>query len=403
MNMSVFHNARMYGSALVIAMSSACSASPSDELTPPTQDAGGADFPILPANCSDLSAGTSTGIGPSTELAHLGRRIRAAGKSVYYHRAFAIHAIDVPGGTGAPLVVYPEDNDSGSGVTRQLRFRDFWVDGTSILGAVAGALYSAPSSGGKATLMPGYVAPSWQTAIEDQGYYARHGETVFRTSQTGPSISVIERLSVTGGPASMFVQLRGGEQRAIAIGDGRLYFTDRAEGDEGAKASIFATPLDAAAPVVVARGLENPRLLGFNGNELYLADDSRFLGQLWRLRADGTLVKLSMPEFAVMPGISDTARFTTFGAGSYVRARALYRLPGDAGTTLRDVVLRIQPDSEVVEVAQCFANPAPDPPSSDVSIMTIDLAAGDSALYFARAFLDTNKKTWDERIEVVQP
>jgi hypothetical protein len=403
MRTNVFHTARAYGTALAIAMSSACSASPSDEPTPPTPDAGGGDFPVLPANCSDLTGGTSTGIGPSTALAHRGHRIRAAGKTVYYHRAAAIHTIDVPGGTGAPLVLNPDSNDSDGGVARELRFRDFWLDGTSILGAVAGALYNAPLSGGKATLLPGYVAPSYNAAVEDQGYYARHGDTVFRTSQTGPSNYVIERLSVTGGPVSMFVQLRGDEQGAIVIGDGRLYFTDRAEGDEGSNTSIFATPLDAAAPVVVARNLGNLRLLGFHGNELYLADNSHPHGQLWRMRPDGTLVKLSMPETAGLSGIPDGTRFASFGANSYVTARVLYRLPGDAGTTLRDVVLRIRPDSEIVDVAQCLANPTPDPQPYDVSIVTIDLAAGDSAVYYARAFLDTNNKSWDERIEVVQP
>src|SRR5262245_39732560 len=131
------YTVRTYGVALVIAMSCGCSDPPSPSPDPDAgQDAGRNDYPRLPADCDDMSSVTSTGIGPSTMFAHLNYRIRATNRTVYYHRDGGLHTIEVPAGTGTLLLPYPQISDS-LGAPRQLpRFRDFWVNGTSILGAI---------------------------------------------------------------------------------------------------------------------------------------------------------------------------------------------------------------------------------------------------------------------------
>ena len=194
-----------YGAALAIAMSYGCSDG-ADPLQPPIEkDAGGRKNPTLPANCDDMSSVTSTGQGASTELSHRNHRLRATNRTVYYHRAAGIHAIEVPGGTGALQLSYPETTTSSG--KYPLRFRDFWLDSTSMLGAIGGALYDGPLSGGTAALRPGYSAPSFEAALNDEGYYAVGGGAVFRTVLTA-STSVIERLPVTSGPGAVFLQLR---------------------------------------------------------------------------------------------------------------------------------------------------------------------------------------------------
>ena len=399
------HTVRTYGAALVIAMSCGCSDPPDFPPPNPTPDAGGKEYPLLPADCDDMTSVTSSVSGSSVQLAHFYHRIRAADRTVFYHRERdGLHNIEVPGGTSALLAPYPDVLDVGGAPKQLPMFRDFWISGTSILGAVGGALYDVASSSKAATLRTGYTAPSYVSAVEDRGYYARQDDTVFRTVRLATTGYAIERLPVASGPASVFLQLRGEHDGPIVAGGNVLYFIDRAEGDQGDAASIFATPLDAAAPTLVVGGLRDPGLLGMHDGALYFRDDSSTYGQLWRVRPDHAPEKLTMPGHAVLPIDADDLRFASFGGAAYVTAHALYRLPGDAGTSLRDIVLRLRSGSDASDVSQCL----PDVPSNgaspdDFAVGNVDMTAGDSALYLSRFFLNTKAKSWDERITELRP
>jgi hypothetical protein len=324
-------------------------------------------------------------------------------RTVYYHRAAGIHAIDVPGGTGVLQLSYPEATVSSG--KRPLKFRDFWVDSTSALGAIGGALYDGELSGGTAALRPGYSAPSYDATAEDQGYYAAGGGAVFRTARADSSTSLIERLPVTNGPGAVFLQMRRDKQAPIFIADNFLYYVDWADGESGDTASIFMTPLDGAAPFPVARGLQSPHLLGFFDHALYFQDSSAQRGQLWRVRPVEAAEKLTIPDYATLAILPDDTRLAGLGSSVYVTARALYQQPDDAGTSFRDVVLRIDSGSNNADVAQCLPNTAGDPgvPPGDYAVSNVDLAAGDSAVYLSRVFLNANKATWEERISEVRP
>jgi hypothetical protein len=392
----------MYGAALAMAMSFGCSDA-TDPLQPPIEkDAGGQKYPTLPASCDDMSSVTSTGQGASTDLLHRNQRLRVTDRTVYYHRAAGIHAIEVPGGAGALQLLYPEATVSTG--KRPLRFRDFWLNSTSVLGAIGGALYEGALSGEVATLRPGYSAPSYDALVEDQGYYAAGGGAVFRTARTSSSTTVIERLPVTSGPGAVFLQLRRDKQGRIFIADNFLYYVDWADGESGETASIFTTPLDGAAPSPVATGLQSPELLGFYGSALYFQDSSVQLGQLWRVRAGEAAEKLTIPDYTSLGITADDTRLAGLGSSVYLTGRALYQLP-DAGTSLRDVVLRVGTGSPSAEVVQCLPNTAAESEvlPSDYAIWNIDLAAGDSALYLSRVFLNAKRQTWEERISEVRP
>jgi hypothetical protein len=391
-----------YGAALAIAMSYGCSDSAAPLQPPIEKDAGGQKYPTLPASCDDMSSVTSTGQGPSTELIHGNHRLRVTNRTVYYHRAAGIHAIDVPGGTGVLQLAYPEATVSSG--KRPLEFRDFWLNSTSALGAIGGALYDGALSGGAAALRPGYSAPSYGAAAEDQGYYAVGGDAVFRTVRTDSSTS-IERLPVKSGPGAVFLQMRRDKQTPIFIADNFLYYVDWADGESGETASIFMTPLDGAAPFPLARGLQSPHLLGYYDHTLYFQDSSAQLGQLWRVRPVAAAEKLTIPDYAALGILPDDTRLAGLGSSVYVTAHALYQQPDDAGTSLRDVVLRIETGSTNAEVVQCLPNTAGDTgvPPQDYAISNVDLAAGDSAVYLSRVFLDADKATWEERISEVRP
>jgi hypothetical protein len=183
------------------------------------------------------------------------------------------------------------------------------------------------------------------------------------------------------------------------IGGQSLYFLDREEGDDEGIASIFATPLDASAPVPVARHLKSPRLLGILDGSLYF-DDASSLRALFRTRSDSSIEKVAMPSYVMLSiGVAST-RFATVGGAGYLSGTALYRLPNDAGTSLRDVVLRLRPDSDKVEVAHCF----PDwTVNRDKFVSLIDLAASDSQLYLARSIRDLTNDTWEDEILELAP
>jgi hypothetical protein len=83
------------------------------------------------------------------------------------------------------------------------------------------------------------------------------------------------------------------------IGGQSLYFLDHEEGDDEGIASIFATALDASAPVPVARHLKSPRLLGFLDGSLYF-DDASSLRALFRTRSDSSIEKVVMPYYAAL-------------------------------------------------------------------------------------------------------
>lgn len=391
-----------YGAALAIAMSYGCSDS-ADPLQPPIdKDAGGQKYPTLPASCDDMSSETSTGQGKSTELLHSNHRLRATNRTVYYHRGAGIHGIEVPGGTGAMQLPYPEVTASTG--TRTLRFRDFWVNSTSVLGAGSGVLFDGRLAGGPASLRPGYSAPPYD-ALEDLGYYAVGGSAVFRTAYAASSSSVIERLPVMSGPGAVFLHLRRHKQGPIFIADNFLYYVDWADGESGETASIFMTPLDGAAPSPVAGGLQSPELLGFHDNALYFEDGSVQRGQLWRVRPGAGAEKVTIPDYTGLGVAPDDTRLAGLGSSVYVTARALYQLPGDAGTSLRDVVLRVGTDSSDAEVVRCLPNTAGDSGvlPNDYSIWNVDLTASESAVYLSRVFLNASKTTWEERISEVRP
>jgi len=344
---------------------------------------------------------TSTGAGSLPELAHFGNRIRASGSTIYYHRRGGIHAIQVPGGTGALHVPYPSLAGGADAGARLSPFEDFWIDDKSVLGTARGALYAAPLSGGPAELLPGYGAESPSPWEEEGCHYARTLEYVYRACRIGQSAAVIERLPLSGGPKSAFVSLHGSRPSPLVIGGQSLYFVDREEGDDENTASIFATPLDASAPVPVARHLPRPSLHGFLDGHLYFVDASIARGQLWRLRSDSSVEKVTVPDNAAFSSLPDETRFASVGGVGYVTARALYRLPSDAGTTLRDVVFRIRTDNAGAEVAHCLPNRIDT--TARVHADFIDLVASDSRLYYAFSLVDHAKSTWEDQILELAP
>jgi hypothetical protein len=301
------------------------------------------------------------------------------------------------------LVPYP--SAGGEDASKRLpSFADFWVDDTSVIGAAAGALYAAPSSGGPAELLPGYEAGTLSAWEQSEAcHYARSLEYVYRACRVGESAAAIDRFPLSGGPKSTFVSLHTSQPSPLAIGSQSLYFVDREEGDDDQTASIFATPLDASAPVPVpvARHLRRPTLQGFLDGSLYFVDASTPRGQLWRMRADSSLENVTIPGNAGFYAFDDPTRFATVGGVGYVTAAALYRQPNDAGTTLRDVVLRIRSDSATAEVAHCF--PDWTGGALDVSAHFVDFAAGDTRLYYAFSLVDHGKSAWEDQILVLAP
>jgi hypothetical protein len=394
---------RVYG-GLVVLLSAACSGEPSNQgpVVTDAGDAGIAALPLLPLECDKAPTATSTGAGSLVDLAHAENRIRVSGSTIYYHRSGGIHAIQVPGGTGSLLVPYPPKAGSGDPTTPS-PFDDFWADDKSIMGAVGGALYTAPLSGGAPELLPGYEAgPPSPWEYGETSYYARSAQSVYRSTRVGESTAAIERLALAGGPRSTFVPLRAPEHGPIVVGGQSLYFVDREEGDDDKTASIFATPLDASAPVPVARHLRDPRILGFVDGRLYFDDASRAEGQLWRMR-DSTIEKVTTPGNVAFSVVVDETRFAAVGGVGYVTARALYRLPNGAGTTLRDVVLRTRSDDTTAEIAHCFPDWTADAAGADRFMFFIDLAANESRLYFALSLVDRTSGTWEDEIVELAP
>jgi hypothetical protein len=394
---------RAYGAGFIVVLSAACSSEPSNE--PPVLtdagDAGDRELPLLPPDCDKAPMATSTGAGALAALAHFENRIRVSGSTIYYHRRGGIHAIQVPGGTGTLLVPYPSLAAGGDAATRLSPFDDFWVEDKSVIGAASGALYGAPLSGGSAELLPGYVAGLSSPWEEDGCHYARGLEHVYRGCRIGESDAAVERLPLSGGPKSTFISLHGSRPSPLVIGGQSLYFVDREEGDDEDTASIFATPLDASAPVPVARHLRRPILHGFLDGHLYFVDESASRAQLWRIRSDSSVEKVNLPDNAVFSPLVEGTRFAGVGGVGYVTAVALYRLPNDAGTTLRDVVLRIRSDTVTAEVAHCF--PAWTDVAARVHADFIDLAASDSRLYYAFSLVDHAKSTWEDQILELAP
>jgi hypothetical protein len=384
---------RKCGWLLAIVLSPACSdASRSDETPRETDDAGQL-FPILPADCDVLPPSTSMGVGPIVKLADLSKRIRAVGDTVYLHRVDGIYAVNVPEGTPSLFVPDPMGTLS-TGATVPLPFRDFWIDETSFIGAVSGVLFSAPATGGSATRLPGYNPPS-PSEVGD-GFYARAGDNVYRTTFLSPSGYGIERHSLSGGMPSEFVRFSARNLQKIIAGGNSIYYVDRADGDAESAESIFAAALDTGTSSAVARGLRFPTLLGFD-RDLYLTDTSTPAGQVFRLRADHELEKLTTPYNVIVPM---EISFTTLRGIGYFTAVAAYHLPDDRRVERRDVVMQVRPDSSTVEVVRCLPNPATSPttPRERMTTQVIDLTAGDSAVYLARSIRDDRNDTWEDQI-----
>jgi hypothetical protein len=151
--------------------------------------------------------------------------------------------VKVPGGTPALSVPYPVAA-LPDGTERVLPFRDFWIDESALFGAVSGAFYRAATTGGSATLLPGHSAPS--PGAENHGFYVRAGETVYRATFFPPAAYGIERYSLSGGTPSELLRFNAPNVRRPVVGEGSLYYVDRAEGDAQGTASIFALSLDNA-------------------------------------------------------------------------------------------------------------------------------------------------------------
>ena len=61
--------------------------------------------------------------------------------------------------------------------------------------------------------------------------------------------------------------------------------------------------------------------------------------------------------------------------------------------------MRIRPDSDTAEMVLCLPNSSAGPAiPTPVSSYVIDLTAGDSALYLARALVDPSNDTWEDQI-----
>ena len=383
-----------WGGVVAVVVSTACSdvATP-NEMPIDAGDAGRTPFPPLPADCDLMPPSASMGVGPS-EFARPGARIRAVGDTVYLLRTRGVHAVKVPGGTPALAVPYPIAT-LPDGTERVLGFRDFWIDESTLFGVFSGAFYRAATMGGSATLLPGHSAPS--PSAENRAFYVREGETVYRTTFFPPAAYGIERYSLSGGMPSELLRFNAPIVRRPVVGDGWLYYVDRAEGEAEGTASIFALSLDTGASTAIARGFQSPSLLGFDGN-LYVTDSpsAAGFGQLFRIRADHRLEKLTTPYNVILPlEIS----FAGFKGSGYFTAGAYYHHPDNRRGDSRDVVMRIRPDSDTVEMVRCLPNSSAGPPvPTPVSSFVIDLTAGDSALYLARALVDPSNDTWEDQI-----
>jgi hypothetical protein len=385
----------------MVAGASACSDGvPPD--SPPVDtpaDAGPRAFPMLPAECDVLPPHISTGAIPVAESGGpKAKRIRVVGDTVYFAQTTGIHSVKVPGGAPVLAIPYPKVSPPQGGEV-SLKYGDFWILDDTFIAAVEDSLYGAPLAGGTPTPLPGYAPAS--TSDVSGSFYARAGDNIYRTRIFASSVEGIERLPLSGAMRVEFLRFNDWDRGPLVAGADSIYYADSGERDSDSKRSIFAAPLDGSASLRLAENLSLPRLIGFDG-DLYVSDRSTLNGQLFRIRSDRTIEKVSTPYYIAM---SLEGGFATLHGVAYFIASAEYRLPDDRRSAIRDVVMRVHPDSAVAEVVQCLPAPPlhPTTPMQSVSASVIDLAAGDSALYVARSISDSRNRTVQNQIFEVRP
>jgi hypothetical protein len=391
------HHAFRSGVFALLAL--ACSSSPSPAVASPPIDAGdsgSSDYPLLPHDCDEPLPVLSTGSG----LRAL-KRIRVLDGVVYFPHDDGIYATKISGGSPALVMSYPSIESRPDAARGRTWFSDFWIDHEVIVGALGGALFTAPLTGGPPTLVPGYGLPSAEELYADSESYVRAGPYIYATSQLSTGGRGIQRHALSAGPPSDFVRFNDPYKRIqflVASGES-IHYVDNAE-PGSSRSAIFVTNLHDAMPMVVPAELRAPAIVGFDAN-LYVLEGGH---ELWRLAGDGTWTKLKLPSYAAVRPVPET-RYASIGGTSYFSGAAIYRLPDDLRTGRRDVILRVGAGSDTVEIARCLPEASIDPttPRADLSTEILDLAVDSDALYVVSSTLDAQKKYWKDHILQVNP
>jgi hypothetical protein len=379
---------------------SACSPSPGD--APPPIDAGDdgpSDYPPLPDDCDVTLPVLSTGSG----LKPTGRtRIRIVEGTVYAPGDDGINAIPVSGGAPATVMPYPTFPIRSDAALARAPLHDFWIERESIVGVLAGALVTAPLTGGPPALVPGYSWPAAEEALFETESYVRAGSYVYATSQLSTGGRGIRRHALAGGAPSDFLTFNSSTNRPFLVTCGdSLYYVD-GDAPGSSQPVIFATPSHEAKPSLVPAEFRAASVAGCDGN-LYVLEGAD-LPILWRGTEDGRWTRLKLPFHAAMWTFSDV-HYASYRGASYFTGFALYRLRDDRRTGRRDVVFRARADSDTVEIARCLPEAAIDPtsPRSDLSTNILGLAVDGDALYAVASTNDSQKRSWKDHLVQVPP
>jgi hypothetical protein len=358
-------------------------------------EAGPPSLPLLPADCDSVALPeTQLDREPDASPIGLGdiQHIRADGETIYYLDMEGIYTVAVPGGTPVLVVPGPQVARPGSSTPSRSLFSDFWLDETTITAVLDESIYTAPRSGGDATLKPGSVAPSWENA--GLIYYARAGDNIYVVSEFRESL---RRAPYAGGPfVDFFALSKRGDVSVgppLLAGDS-LLCVGKEDTDADVDETVFSVPLAGGPANNVAHGMFFPYPIAYDGN-IYVTEETVSVGQLWRITAGGERVKLSAPPNVVVWTPEPWMEPVTYGGASYVVANALYQLPDDRRTTWRSVLLRISPDSDTADIARCIPEAPLDPlvPLEDEHSAATAITASDAGVFVAQ----TRRNTHDFR------
>jgi hypothetical protein len=246
----------------------------------------GNSLPLLPAECdtplpeADMVPDLPDG-GAADDLSLFVAPIRVWGNTVYYqyqvshlfHEAGAsgIYAVDVP--DGVPRLVVPAITssaiadvsaaDAGSTAGEQL-FEEFWVDETTITGAIGGALYVAPRAGGVATHVPG----TEPFPVASQAAYERAGDFLYAVGLTSAGRRVeqqIYRAPWAGGAWKALNIIVVEDPVAFIAGDSGLVYQDYAGVWSVQSSAMTASAVSAIKPFDLLLGAEDYPYIATDG------------------------------------------------------------------------------------------------------------------------------------------
>ena len=234
------HRTFWYGGFASLLVVSACSLPPVD--APPPADAGDdgpSDFPPLPDDCDVTLPVLSTG---SHFRATARTRFRIVEGTVYSPGDDSINAIQISGGAPVPIMPYPTFATRSDAASSPAMFHDFWIDHESIVGVLAGALFTAPLTGGATALVPGSSWPSAEEALFGRELYVKAGPYVYATSQLSTGGRGIRRHALAGGPPSDFLSFNNPSNRPDSSSRVGTPFTMSTEPRPGARKPSSSPP-----------------------------------------------------------------------------------------------------------------------------------------------------------------